>query len=215
VRRVTVDRESTTLLEGGGRPDAVRAHVARLEGVRDDAGSAFEHDALAERTARLSGGVAVIRVGGYTELALKERKVRVEDALSATRSAVEEGIVPGGGVALLRAQPAVRALDLPGDERVGRDIVVRALEEPAMQIATNAGEEGRVIVERIRAREGAVGFDALTSQIVDLVEAGIVDPTRVVRCALQHAASIGALVLTTDAIVVDEDDDGPPEAEEG
>jgi chaperonin GroEL len=211
VRRVAVDRESTTLLEGGGRADAVRTHTARLERARDDAGPGFQRDALTDRIARLAGGVAVVRVGGHTELSLKERRVRVEDALSATRSAVEEGIVPGGGVALLRAQPAVRALDLSGDESVGRDIVARALEEPAFQIAANAGEEGRVVVERIRALEGAFGFDAVSGRFVDLEEAGIVDPTRVVRCALQHAASIGGLVLTTDAIVVDEDEPETPQ----
>jgi chaperonin GroEL len=152
----------------------------------------------------------VIRVGAPTALALAERKARVEDALAATRAAVEEGVVPGGGVALLRAQATVRALDFSGDEAVGRDIVCAALESPAYQIAQNAGVEGAVVVERIRRESGGTGFNAWSGEYEDLPAAGILDPTKVVRCALQNASSIGALVLTTDAIVVDseEEDEG-------
>jgi chaperonin GroEL len=158
--------------------------------------------------------VAVIRVGAPTALALAERKARVEDSLAATRAAVEEGVVPGGGVALLRAQAAVRALDVPGDESVGRDIVCAALESPAFQIAQNAGAEGAVVVERIRRGSGGMGFNAWTCAYEDLPAAGILDPTKVVRVALQNASSIGALVLTTDAIVVDsdEEEETPPES---
>ena len=160
----------------------------------------------------------MIHVGAPTELAMAERKARVEDALAATRAAVEEGVVPGGGVALLRAQPALETLGLSGAEQVGLEIIRAALEEPARQIAVNAGEEGRLVVERIRSGSGAFGFNALTREFGDLEAFGIVDPAKVARCALQHAASIGALVLTTDAIVVDapeeeEEEPGPPDGE--
>jgi chaperonin GroEL len=161
----------------------------------------------------------VIRVGAATELEMKERKARIEDALAATRAAVEEGVVVGGGVALLRAQPVAKALRMSRDESVGRDIVVRALEEPARQIAANAGEEGAVAVGKIRAGKGAFGYNAATGEYGDLLEWGIMDPVKVVRCALQNAASIGAMVLTTDAVVVDvpdeEEGDGESEAAGG
>ena len=160
------------------------------------------------RIARLSGGIAVIHVGAATELEMRERRSRIEDALAATRAAVEEGVVPGGGVALLRAQPAVRSLRLSGDQKTGRDIVLRALEEPARQIAANAGEDGPVAVERIRKGTGAFGYDAVGGVYGDLVRLGIVDAAKVVRCALQHAASIGSMVLTTDAIVVEVEEEG-------
>ena len=166
-----------------------------------------------ERLGRLTGGVAVIRVGAPTELAMAERRSRIEDALSATRAALEEGVVVGGGVALLRAQVAVKALKVRGDESAGRDIVWETLEEPARQIADNAGAEGHVVVARIQAGSDNFGFNALTGEFVDLAEAGILDPTKVTRAALQHAASIGAMVLTTDAIVVEEEEE-EGEAEE-
>jgi chaperonin GroEL len=160
----------------------------------------------------------VIHVGAATELEMKERKTRIEDALAATRAAVEEGVVPGGGVALLRTQPAVRALRLPVEESIGRDIIVRALEEPARQIAANAGEEASVAIGRIREGKGAYGFNAAIGEYGDLLAWGIMDPVKVTRCALQHAASIGALVLTTDAVVVDgpdgEETAGGPAAEQ-
>ena len=220
-KRVVVDRDTTTLIEGAGRPAAIREQIAQLEHEIETSDTDYDRDWLRERIARLGGGIAVIRVGAPTETEMAERKARVGDALAATRAAIEEGVVTGGGVALIRCAGAVRALEVTGDESVGRDIVLAALEEPARQIAENAGMEGPLAVARIRAGEGAFGFDAVTGQFGDLVRAGIVDPTKVVRCALQNAASIGSLVLTTDAIVVDapdepeapEEDEGPPDDE--
>ncbi len=210
VKRLLVDRDSTTLIEGGGRAAGIRERIARVDAELGASDSDYERDALRERLGRLTGGVAVIRVGAATELALGERKTRFEDALAATRAAVEEGVVVGGGVALLRAQAAVRGLELPAEECRGRDIVVMALELPAQQIAENAGLDGPVVVERIRRAGGDVGLNAWTGEYEDLSAAGILDPTKVARCALQHAASIGSMVLTTDAIVVDsEEEEGP------
>jgi chaperonin GroEL len=214
-KRVRADRDATTLLEGGGGAAEIRSRIARIEHELEVSDSGHDRERLRQRLARLAGGVAVLRVGARTPLALAERKARIEDALAATRAAVEEGVVPGGGVALLRAQPAVRALELPGDEPVGRDIVWAALESPAHQIAENAGMEGAVVVERIRGGSGGHGFNAWTCGYEDLPAAGIIDPTKVVRVALQNAVSIGTLVLTTDAIVVDseeEEEEPPPEA---
>jgi chaperonin GroEL len=213
-KRVRVDRDATTLLEGGGSAAEIRARIARVGRELEACDSDYDRERLRERLGRLSSGVAVIRVGAPTAVALGERKARVEDALAATRAAVEEGVVPGGGVALLRAQAAAEALDLAGDEAVGRDIVCAALESPARQIAHNAGFEGAVVVERIRRGSGGHGFNAWTCEYEDLTAAGILDPTKVVRAALQNASSIGALVLTTDAIVVDSDEEeggAPPE----
>jgi chaperonin GroEL len=200
--RVVVDKDSTTIVRGGGRAEALRERIAMVEHALAASESSHERDALSERLGRLTGGVAVVRVGAPVESALAERRTRIEDALAAIRAAVEEGVVAGGGVALLRAQPVVVALTLAGDEQVGRDIVLAALEAPARQIADNAGEPGRVSVERIREHSGAWGYNALTGQYEDLEAAGIIDPAKVTRCALQHAASIGSMVLTTDAIVV-------------
>ena len=205
--RVVVDKGSTTIVRGAGRPEAIRERIAMLEHALAAAKSGHERDALRERLGRLTGGVAVVRVGAPVESALAERRTRIEDALAATRAAVEEGVVTGGGVALLRAQPAVRALTLGRDEQVGRDIVLAALEAPARQIADNAGEPGTVSVERIREHSGAWGYNALAGRYEDLETAGILDPAKVTRCALQHAASIGSMVLTTDAIVVDSPQD--------
>jgi chaperonin GroEL len=212
-KRVLVDRDTTTVVEGGGGQQDIRNRIAALE--RELAGSDhdFERERLRARLSRLTGGIGVIHVGAATEPELHERRSRIEDALAATRAAVEEGIVTGGGVALLRTEAAVSALELKGDESIGRDIVLRALEEPARQIAINAGADGAVAVERIRRGSGAFGFDALTVSYVDLDRQGIVDAAKVVRCALQHAASIGSLVLTTDAIVVDSDDGSAPAEE--
>ena len=217
-KRVVVDRDTTTLVSGRGRQAEIKARIARLkrEIARSDSDS--ERGRLRVRLGRLTGGVGVIRVGAATELEMKERKTRIEDALAATRAAVEEGVVVGGGVALLRAQPAVKALRLPRDEAVGRDIIVRALEEPVRQIAANAGEEGAIAAGRIRAGNGAFGYNAATGTYGDLLSQGIMDPVKVTRCALQNAASIGAMVLTTDALVVDAPDDeeeGPEEAAGG
>jgi len=210
-KRVLVDKDTTTVLEGGGVQAEIRRRIASLRKELDASDTDYDRDRLRARLGRVTGGVAVIHVGAPTELEMRERKARVEDALSATRAALEEGVIVGGGVALLRSQSVARALDLAGEERVGQEIVARALEEPARQIATNAGEEGAVAVERIRRGHGNFGFNALTGRYEDLVESGIVDATKVVRCALQNAASIGSLVLTTDAIVVD----SPEEETEG
>jgi chaperonin GroEL len=212
-KRVIVDRDTTTVVEGGGDQTEIRARIKRLERELEDCDSPYQRDRLRARLARLTGGVAVIYVGAPTEIEMKERRSRIEDALAATRAAVEEGIVPGGGVALLRAQAAVRALSLRGEEKIGRDVVARALEEPARQIAENAGEDGGVALTRIREGDGRLGFNALTGGYEDLMGAGIIDAAKVTRCALQNAASIGTLVMTTDAIVVESDDDEetPPE----
>jgi len=208
-KRVIVDRETATLIEGQGRQAEIKARIARLKREIDGGDSDWERERLRSRLGRLTGGVGVIHVGAATELELKERKARFEDALAATKAAVEEGVVTGGGVAFLRAQPAVRAMRVPAEESVGRDIVYRALEEPARQIASNAGEEGSVAVNRIRQGTGAFGYNAATGEYGDLMSWGILDPVKVARCALQNAASIGALVLTTDAVVVDvEEEEG-------
>ena len=214
-RRVVVDRETTTVVEGGGDQTRIRNRIATLERELGRADSPSERERVRARLSRLTGGVAVVYVGAPTELEMKERRSRIEDALAATRAAVEEGVVPGGGVALLRAQSAVRALSLRGDEKVGRDIVARALEEPARQIAENAGEDGAVALSRIREGDGRLGFDAMTGTYHDLMEAGIIDAAKVTRCALQNAASIGTLVMTTDAIVVESEDDEEGEESSG
>jgi chaperonin GroEL len=213
-RRVRVDKDHTTLIEGGGTPETVRRRVAAVTGELTRSEEDPEREWLRERRGRLTGGIAVIRVGAPTEFEMHERRSRVEDALGATQAAVEEGVVTGGGVALIRAQLALDSLVTSGDERIGVDIVRRALEEPARQIAANAGGNGPVAVEEIRRGAGAFGFNALSGAYEDLDAAGICDPTKVTRSALQNAASIGALVLTTDAIVVDSDEEEPP-AQEG
>ena len=202
-KRVVVDRETTTLVEGRGKQAEIKTRIALIKRQLEEEEADWERDRLRARLGRLTGGVAVIHVGAGSELEMKERKTRIEDALAATRAAVEEGVVVGGGVALLRAEAAVRAMEMPDEEAVGRDIIVRALAEPARQIATNAGEEGPVAVARIREGQGGFGYNAATGEYGDLLAMGIIDPVKVVRCALQHAASIASLVLTTDAVVVD------------
>jgi len=190
-------------VDGAGKAADIKARVAQLRRQIEETTSDYDREKLQERVARLSGGVAVVNVGAATEIEMKERKARVEDALSATRAAVEEGVVPGGGVALLRSGRAIRALELSGDEKTGAEIVLRAIEEPARTIAENAGAEGSVVVEKIRAEKGAMGFNAATLKYEDLVKAGVIDPTKVTRTALQNAASIGALILTTETLVVE------------
>jgi len=202
-KRVVIEKETTTIIEGGGKKTEIKARVDQLKREIEDSTSDYDKEKLQERLAKISGGVAVIHVGAATEIELKERKARVEDALAATKSAVEEGIVPGGGVALLRAQVAVSKLEAKGDEKSGIDIVMAALDAPARTIAANAGAEGSVVVEKIKAQKGAVGYNAATGEYIDLVAAGIVDPTKVTRSALQHAASIAALLLTTEALITD------------
>ncbi len=202
-KRVVVDRETTTLVEGRGKQSEIKARIARIKRQIDEEDADWERERLRARLGRLTGGVAVIHVGAGSELEMKEKKTRIEDALAATRAAVEEGVVVGGGVALLRTQTALRAMDLPAEEAIGRDIIVRALEEPARQIAANAGAEGAVAVARIREGKGGFGYNAATGVYGDLLAWGIIDPVKVARCALQNAASIASLVLTTDAVVVD------------
>src|SRR4029453_1080275 len=200
-RKAVVTKDETTIVEGGGKPDEIKRRVNQLRAEIDKTDSDYDREKLRERLAKLSGGVAVIRVGAATEVELQERKHRIEDAVSATKAAVEEGIVAGGGVALLQAQAALDKLDLQGDELTGVGIVRRALEEPTKQIATNAGFEGAVVVEKVRSLDPGWGLDALTGEYVDMFKAGIVDAARVTRGALQHAASIAALFLTTEAVV--------------
>ncbi len=202
---IKVDKENTTIIDGAGNSSDIQDRIRQLKAQIEETTSDFDKEKLQERLAKLSGGVAVIQVGAATETELKERKLRIEDALNATRAAVEEGIVAGGGTALINAIPAVEKLlgELYGDEKTGAMIIRRALEEPLRQIAENAGVEGSVIVEKVRNSEVGVGFDALNEKYVNMMEAGIVDPTKVTRSALQNAASVSAMLLTTEAAVVD------------
>lgn len=202
--KVVVSKDNTTIVEGAGSKDAIANRVALIRSQVVDTTSEFDREKLQERLAKLSGGVAVIKVGAATETELKEKKLRIEDALNATRAAVEEGIVSGGGTALVNAQATVDALTLEGDEATGVRIVSRALEEPLRQIATNAGLEGSVIVAHLKAQKEGVGYNAATDEWVDMIESGIVDPTKVTRSALQNAASVSALILTTEAVVADQ-----------
>ena len=199
--RVTVDKDSTVIVEGAGNPEAISHRVAIIKSQIETTTSEFDREKLQERLAKLSGGVAVIKVGAATETELKEMKLRIEDALNATRAAVEEGIVAGGGTALVNVIPAVEALELTGDEATGRSIVLRALEEPVRQIAYNAGYEGSIVIDRLKNAEAGTGFNAATGEWVNMIEAGIIDPVKVSRSALQNAASVASLILTTEAVV--------------
>ncbi|SHH65150.1 chaperonin GroEL [Caloranaerobacter azorensis DSM 13643] len=207
--RVKVDKENTTIVGGAGSEEAIKDRIKQIKIQIEETTSDFDREKLQERLAKLSGGVAVIQVGAATETELKERKLRIEDALAATRAAVEEGIVPGGGTALINVIPAVEKLleTETGDVKTGVDIIRRALEEPVRQIAANAGLEGSVIVEKVKSSEKGVGFDALNEKYVNMIEAGIVDPTKVTRSALQNAASVAAMVLTTEAVVADKEEE--------
>jgi chaperonin GroEL len=202
-RRVTIDKDTTTLVDGAGKKADIEARIKAIRKQIDDTKSDYDREKLQERLAKLAGGVAVLNVGAATETEMKEKKARVEDALHATRAAVEEGIVPGGGVALLRAQKVVLELKLEGDEKIGAEIIARSIEAPLRQIAGNAGIEGAVAIERVKKETGAVGLNAATNEYVDLIAAGVVDPTKVTRSALQNAASIAALMLTTECLVAD------------
>jgi chaperonin GroEL len=202
-RRVVATREDTVIIEGHGSDEAIQARIKQIKAQAEDAASEFDREKLQERLAKLAGGVAVIKVGAATEVELKERKLRVEDALSATRAAVEEGIVPGGGVALLRAAEGLRGLKLSGDQQIGVNIVARAIEEPLRWIATNAGEEGSIVVSKVKEMGPEEGFNALNEKYENLVIAGVIDPTKVVRTALQNSASIASLLLTTEALVAE------------
>ena len=205
-KRITIDKDNTTIVDGAGKASDIEGRVKEIRGQIDKTTSDYDKEKLQERLAKLVGGVAIIKVGAATETELKEKKARVEDALHATRAAVEEGIVPGGGVALVRCIPAVQTLigTLTGDEKTGAQIVLRSLEEPLRQIVANAGEEGAVVVAKVlESKEPHYGYNALTSKFEDLVKAGVIDPTKVTRTALQNAASIAALLLTTEALVVE------------
>jgi chaperonin GroEL len=205
-KRITIDKDNTTIVDGAGKPSDIQGRVKEIRSQIEKTTSDYDKEKLQERLAKLVGGVAIIKVGAATETELKEKKARVEDALHATRAAVEEGIVPGGGVALLRAIPAVEALiaTLKGDEKIGASIVRRSLEEPLRQIVANAGEEGAVVVAKVlESKDQDYGYNAATSQYEDLVKAGVIDPTKVTRTALQNAASIAGLLLTTEALIVE------------
>jgi chaperonin GroEL len=210
-RKVVITKDNTTIIDGDGDAESIRGRINQIRGEIETTDSDFDREKLQERLAKLAGGVAVIKVGAATETELKERKHRVEDALSATRAALEEGIVPGGGVALLHAQQAVADLrdSLDGDERTGARIVHRALEEPIRQIAENAGADGSLVVDKVRAQTDSIGFNALTGDYEDLVAAGIIDPAMVTRSALQNAASIGSLIVTTDVVVAEPEEETP------
>jgi chaperonin GroEL len=202
-RKVVVDKDSTTIIDGAGGSDGIKGRIKQIKAEIESTDSDFDREKLQERLAKLAGGVAVVKVGAATETEMKEKKHRVEDALQATRAALEEGIVPGGGVALLHAIKAVDATKLEGDERTGAMIVQRALQEPLRQLAYNAGLEGSVVVNDVRAAKAGQGLNVDTGEIVDLVKAGIIDPAMVTRSALQNAASIAKNILTTEAIVAE------------
>jgi len=213
VKKVVIDKDNTTLVEGTGKASTIEGRIKQIRVQIDETTSDYDREKLQERLAKLAGGVAVVKVGAATETAMKEKKARVEDALNATRAAVEEGIVPGGGVALLRAAKGIDKLKLEGDEKVGAMIVRRALEEPIRQIVENAGLEGSVIVERVKAETLATrGYDAERMDYVDMLQAGVLDPTKVERVALENAASIASLMLTTEALVTDLPEDKPAAA---
>ena len=202
-KRIIVDKDNTTIVEGAGKKSAIEGRISQIRAQIEETTSDYDKEKLQERLAKLAGGVAVVKVGAATEVEMKEKKARVEDALHATRAAVEEGIVPGGGVALIRASASLNNLRVSDDERVGVRIVQKALEEPARWIAHNAGAEGAVVLDKIKNGKGAYGFNAATEDFEDLVKAGIVDPTKVVRCALQNAASVAGLMITTEAMIAD------------
>ena len=208
--RVTVDKDSTVIVEGAGNPEAISHRVAVIKSQIETTTSEFDREKLQERLAKLSGGVAVIKVGAATETELKEMKLRIEDALNATRAAVEEGIVAGGGTALVNVIPAVADLELTGDEATGRNIVLRALEEPVRQIAHNAGFEGSIVIDRLKNAEVGTGFNAATGEWVNMIEQGIIDPVKVSRSALQNAASVASLILTTEAVVANKPEPAAP-----
>jgi chaperonin GroEL len=214
-RKVVVTKDDTTIIEGSGAEDEVKGRIAQIKAEIENTDSDWDREKLQERLAKLAGGVAVVKVGAATEVELKEKKHRIEDALSATRAAIEEGIVPGGGVALIRAESALDELDLDGDEATGARIVRSSLSEPARLIAGNAGDEGAVVVERIRSEGDARGYDAATGEWVDMFKAGILDPAKVTRSALQNAASIAAIVLTVESSVVEKPEEEEPAAAGG
>ena len=203
VKRAVVDKENTTLIEGAGKSSDIQGRVSQIKKQIEETTSDYDKEKLQERLAKLAGGVAVINVGAATETEMKEKKARVEDALHATRAAVEEGIVPGGGVALIRGQKAIESLKLKGDQAIGAEIIRRAVEQPLRTLADNAGVEGSIVVQEVKSRKGAEGYNVATGEYVDLLKAGVVDPTKVTRSALQNASSIAGLLLTTEAVVTE------------
>ena len=209
-KRITVDKDNTTIVDGAGDKKDIEARVKQIRVQTEETTSDYDREKLQERLAKIIGGVAVINVGAATETEMKEKKARVEDALNATRAAVEEGIVPGGGVAYLRCLSTLDKLKLEGDKKIGVDIVKRALEEPIRQIANNAGQEGSVVTEKVKNEKGAFGFDAAKDEYSDMIKAGITDPTKVVRLALQNAASVASLMITTEALVAEKPEKKPP-----
>jgi chaperonin GroEL len=206
---ITIDKDNTTIVEGAGSRDDIKGRVNQIRSQIESTTSDYDREKLQERLAKLAGGVAVIKIGAATEVEMKEKKARVEDALHATRAAVEEGIVPGGGVALLRSISALDGLKLEGDQQIGVDIVRRSLEEPMRQIVANAGLEGSVIVNKVKEGKDAFGFNAATEKYEDLLKAGVIDPTKVTRSALENAASVSGLLLMTDAMITDKKEEQP------
>src|SRR5439155_22682450 len=202
-KKVTIDKDNTTIVAGGGKASEIEGRIKQLRVQVEDTTSDYDREKLQERLAKIVGGVAVINVGAATETEMKEKKARVEDAMQAAKAAVDEGIVPGGGVAFLRCVSALDSLKLSPEQQVGVNIVRRALEEPIRQIVENAGVEGSVVVDKVRKEKTSYGFDAQTEQYVDMLQAGIIDPTKVVRCALQNAASVAGLMLTTEVMITD------------
>jgi len=211
-KRITIDKDNTTIVDGGGQRAALEGRVKQIRAQVEETTSDYDREKLQERLAKLIGGVAVINVGAATETEMKEKKARVEDALNATRAAVEEGIVPGGGVALVRCIPALAAMKLEGEEGLGVKVVMRAIEEPLRQIANNAGFEGSVVIDKVKNNQGSFGYNAETNKYEDLIAAGVIDPTKVVRFALQNAGSVASLMLTTEAMIADkpEEKDSSP-----
>ena len=202
-KRIKIDKENTTIIDGGGKKPEIKGRCDQIRKQIEDTTSDYDREKLQERLAKLAGGVAVIKVGAATEVEMKEKKARVEDALHATRAASQEGIVAGGGVALIRSQAALDKLDLPDDQRIGVNIIRRAIEEPLRQIAANAGVEGSIVVDKVRNGKGGFGYNAATDTYEDLIDAGVIDPTKVVRTALQNAASVAGLMLTTEALIAE------------
>jgi len=215
-KKIVLDKDNTTIVEGGGKRASIEARVKQLRVQVEETTSNYDREKIQERLAKLVGGVAIIKVGAATEIEMKEKKARVEDAMHATRAAVEEGIVPGGGVAFLRAIPALNKLKLDDDEQIGVNIVKRALEEPLRLIATNAGHEGAVVIGKVReSKDPSFGFNADTEEYEDMISAGILDPAKVTRSALQNAGSIAALMLTTEALIADIPSEGKADAMPG
>jgi chaperonin GroEL len=210
-KRVTIDKDNTTIVEGGGKKEDIQGRVGQIRAQIEGTTSDYDREKLQERLAKLAGGVAVLKIGAATEVEMKEKKARVEDALHATRAAVEEGIVPGGGVALLRTLKSLDKMKVSDeDNQIGINIVKRAIEEPIRQIVLNAGKEGAVIVEAVKKKDGSYGYNAAQEKFEDLMEAGIIDPTKVTRTALENASSVAGLLLMTEGMIADEPEDEPP-----